>query len=115
MLYWHIGRRINVDVLGNERAEYGKRTVALLAQQLTAEYGKGWSIQQLQQCMRFAEAFPDTEIVSTLWREFSWSHIKEILYIENNLKRDFYLEMCRIERWSVRVLRERVGTAGGAE
>jgi len=108
MLYWHIGRRINVDVLGNERAEYGKKTVALLARQLTVEYGKGWSVQQLRHCMRFAEAFPDTEKVSTLWRELSWSHIKEILYIEDNLKRDFYLGMCRIERWSVRVLRERI-------
>jgi len=108
MLYWHIGRRINVDVLGNERAEYGKKTVALLARQLTAEYGKGWSVQQLQQCMWFARAYPDQEIVYTLCKQLSWSQIRLIVPIEDNLKRDFYLEMCRIERWSVRVLRERI-------
>ena len=42
MLYWHIGERINREILGNQRAEYGKQIVATLARQLKQEYGKGY-------------------------------------------------------------------------
>jgi predicted nuclease of restriction endonuclease-like (RecB) superfamily len=58
--------------------------------------------------IRFAEVFHDERIVSTLWRQLGWSHFKEIVYIKDPLKRDFYAEMCRLERWSVRVLREKI-------
>jgi hypothetical protein len=75
---------------------------------LTAEYGKGWSEKQLRHCLRFSEVFPDEQIVSTLWRQFSWSHLKEIIYIDDPLKRSFYLEICRIEKWNVRVFHERI-------
>ncbi len=57
---------------------------------------------------RFAEAFPDTQIVATLSRQLSWSHFKEILPFKKPLQRDFYAEMCRLERWSVRTLRKKV-------
>lgn len=50
------------------------------------------------------------EIVSTLSRQLSWSHFLEIIYQKDPLKRDFYAEMCRIERWSVRTLRERMAS-----
>jgi hypothetical protein len=49
-------------------------------------------------------------IVSTLSRKLGWSHFVEILPLEDELKRDFYAEMCRLERWSVRTLRERVAS-----
>ncbi len=75
MLYWQIGKRINQEVLLEKRAEYGKHVVELLAQQLTSEYGKGWSSKHLRHCIRLAEIFPDEVIVSTLWRQFSWSHL----------------------------------------
>jgi predicted nuclease of restriction endonuclease-like (RecB) superfamily len=108
LLYWHVGKRINDEVLGNERAEYGKQIVYTLHKQLTAEYGKGWSEQHLRHCVKFAVVFPSQEIFSTLWRELNWSHIKELLYLEDPLKRDFYIEICKQERWSVRTLRERM-------
>lgn len=60
--------------------------------------------------LRFAESFPDIEIVSTLSRQLAWSHFLEIIYIKDDLKRDFYAEMCRLERWSVRTLRQRAGS-----
>ena len=97
MLYWNIGKRINDEVLLNNRAEYGKQIVGTLARQLETEFGKGWSEKQLRHCLRFAEVFPDIQIVSTLWRQFSWSHLKEIIYFEDSLKRMFYIEMCKIE------------------
>lgn len=82
MLYWKIGRRINIEVLGNQRAEYGKQIIVSLAYQLTEEYGKGWGEKQLRHCQRFAEVFPDIRIVSTLWRQLSWSHIKILIPIQ---------------------------------
>ena len=59
--------------------------------------------------IRFAEAFPTPEIVSTLSRQLSWSHFVEIIPLDDPLKRDFYAEMCRVERWSVRTLRDKIG------
>lgn len=108
MLYWSVGKLISEDILKNERAEYGKQVVASLSQQLTLIYGKGWSEKQLRHCMRFFQVFSEKPIVSTLWRQLTWSHIKEVLPIEDGLKRDFYIEMCKMDRWSVRILRERI-------
>lgn len=108
MLYWRIGQRIHTDVLQGERAEYGEQIVATLAQQLEAEHGRGFSTKNLRHMLRFAEAFPNAEIVSTLSRQLAWSHFLEIIYLKDNLQRDFYAEMCRLERWSVRTLRQRV-------
>ncbi len=59
--------------------------------------------------IRFAEVYPDGEIVAALTRELSWSHFVELIPLEDSLKRDFYAEMCRIERWNVRTLRHKIG------
>lgn len=108
MLNWNIGRRINEEILKGGRAGYGEEIVSTLSRQLMDEYGEGFSAKNLRHMIRFAEAFPDERIVSTLWRQLGWSHFKEIIYINEPLKRDFYAEMCRLERWSVRALRERI-------
>lgn len=107
-LYWHIGQRLRQEALGGERAEYGKQVVATVARQLTSEYGKGWSEKQLWHCLRVAESFPDEAILSALWRELSWTHIKTLAYLDDTLKRNFYTEIFRLERWSVRQLQERI-------
>lgn len=108
MLYWRIGRRIQEEILKGGRAEYGEAIVSTLSRQLETEYGRGFSVKNLRHMIRFAEVFADESIVSTLWRELSWSHFKEIIYLKNALKRDFYAEMCRIERWNVRTLRQKI-------
>lgn len=108
LLYWQVGRRIGQEVLGGERAEYGRQVISSLSRQLTAEYGAGWSEQQLRHCLRLAETFPNEEILSAVRRELSWTHIKTLIYIDDPLKRDFYLEMSRMEGWSSRRLRERI-------
>jgi len=77
MMYWQIGKRIRQDVLGNERAEYGKEIVQTLSTQLTAEYGKGFTEKALWRMMQFAEVFLDADIVATLSRQLSWSHFVE--------------------------------------
>ncbi len=107
-LYWNIGKIISKNILLNKRAEYGKRVIQKLSNELTEEYGRGWSVKQLQHCLHFVEIFPQEAIVSTLWREFSWSHFKEIIYLKTDLQRDFYIQMCRVERWSVRQLHKKI-------
>lgn len=108
LLYWRIGARIRRDILGQARADYGEQIVSTLSRQLTEEYGTGFSRQNLFHMIRFAEAWPDQTQVAGLGQQLGWSHFKEILYLENELARQFYTEMCRLERWSVRTLRERV-------
>lgn len=61
--------------------------------------------------LKFYEYFPDFEILSTLSTKLSWSHLVELLQIPNRLKREFYATMCSNEYWSVRTLRERIGSA----
>lgn len=108
MLYWKIGDRINEEILKNERAAYGKQIVESLSNKLTEAFGRGWSEKQLHHFIRFSTVFRDEGIVSTLWRELTWSHFKEIIYLENELKVEFYTQMCRIETWSVRTLRTKI-------
>jgi predicted nuclease of restriction endonuclease-like (RecB) superfamily len=108
ILYWQIGKRINDENLKGERADYGEEIVSTLSRQLIDEYGPGFSAKNLRHMIKFADVFPDEWIVSTLWRQLSWSHFKEIIYIEKKLKREFYSEMCRMERWSVRTLRKKI-------
>lgn len=108
LLYWHIGKRINEEVLGNQRAEYGRQIVSTLSTQLTEEYGKGFNEKSLRRMMLFAELFPDFQIVSTLSRHLSWSHFAEILYTKDELAREFYLTMAASENWSIRTLRNKI-------
>jgi predicted nuclease of restriction endonuclease-like (RecB) superfamily len=107
-LYWHVGKRIREDVLANDRAEYGRQILQTLSKKLIAEYGRGYSPTNLSWMTRFAEAFPDERIVAALSQQLSWSHFVEIIPLDNPLKRDFYAEMCRLERWSVRTLRHKI-------
>jgi len=97
-------------VLKGERAAYGEQLIAALAAQLEADYGRGFSAKSLRHMLRFAEAFPDAGIVSTLSRQLAWSHFLELIYLPDPLARDFYAQMCAQEGWSVRRLRERKDT-----
>ncbi|CAH1207521.1 putative nuclease YhcG [Candidatus Nitrotoga sp. BS] len=107
MMHWHIGQRIRNEVLQGERAAYGEQIVSALARQLEADYGRGFSSKNLRHMLRFAEAFPEAGIVSTLSRQLAWSHFLELIYLKDPLQREFYSHMCSQERWSVRLLRER--------
>ena len=108
--YWNVGKRLNDDVLKNKRAEYGKQILPTLSTKLTSEFGKGWSDKQLRHCLRFAETFPDIEIVSALWRQLSWTHFKSIIYLKTDIEREFYSQMCRIENWSTRGLQDKINS-----
>ena len=108
LLYWHIGKRINEEVLGNQRAEYGKQIVSTVSRQLTEEYGKGFNEKSLRRMMQFAELFPDFQIVAPLARQLSWSHFLILFPIKDPLSREFYLTMSVSERWTKRTLRNKI-------
>ncbi|MBD2357020.1 DUF1016 domain-containing protein [Tolypothrix sp. FACHB-123] len=110
LLYWQVGKRIQTEILQGQRAEYGKQVIISLSRYLTQTYGKGWSERQLNYCVLIAEVFPDREILHTLSAELSWSHLKLIIGIEDPLKREFYIEIAQLERWSVRQLQERINS-----
>ena len=99
MMYWHIGERINREVLGNQRAEYGQQIVSQVSTQLQAEYGeKGFEKSSITRMMKFAKLFPDEQIVATASQQLSWSHFVEILPLKDALQREFYLTMAATER-----------------
>ncbi|MBE9461520.1 YhcG family protein [Dyadobacter subterraneus] len=108
LLYWNIGGRINKEILKNTKAEYGKQIIATLSHDLTAKFGIGWSKRQLHYCLKSAEIFPEIEIVHALRAQLSWTHLKQIITIDDVIKRNFYIEMCKLERWSSRQLQERI-------
>jgi len=108
LTYWHIGKKIQIQLLQNDRAEYGMQTIKNLSQQLTKEFGKGFTYSSLTRMAQFYEYFPDISIVATLSQQLSWSHFIELIKINNCIKREFYTKMSSSENWSVRTLRERI-------
>lgn len=109
LLYWQIGRRLLVENLGGGRAEYGRKILVTVSQQLEAEFGRGFSYSALTRMARFAEEFPDQQQVVTLAQVLGWSHVLALIPLKDPLARQFYAEMCRIERWDVRTLRRKIG------
>ena len=89
-LYWNIGARIKIEILKEERAEYGKRVLETLGGQLTLEYGRGFDRTALSRMVQFSELFPDWGIVAALRHKLSWTHFRELLPISDELKRNFY-------------------------
>ena len=74
MMYWHLGERINREVLDNQRAEYGKQIVATVSRQLQEEFDiKGFDEKNVRRMMQFAQEFPDEQIVAQAARQLSGS------------------------------------------
>lgn len=109
LLYWQIGDRIHRDLLREKRAEYGAQIVSTLGRQLEREYGRGYAEKNLRRMIQFAEVFPDREIVVLMIRQLTWTHFIALIPLDKPLQREFYAEMCRIERWSVSTLRKKIG------
>ena len=108
-LYWHVGQRIRQDILRETRADYGGQIVAALGRQLEGEFGRGFGEKNLRRMIQFAEVFPDREIVVSLIRQLTWTHFIALIPLDRPLQREFYAEICRVERWSVRALRQKIG------
>lgn len=110
-LYWNIGKSITESVLKSKKAEYGKGLIKEISKKLVNKYGQGYSQQNIFRMLKLYGNFRNFENFSTLSAKLSWSHFVELLQIQNNLKREFYITMCLNENWSVRTLRERISSA----
>lgn len=108
ILYWRIGKRIHDEILMGKRAEYGQEIVVSLGRQLSEEFGSSFGEKNLRRMIQFAEVFEDEEIVVSLIRQLSWTHFRALIPLKDPLQREFYAEMCRVERWSVRTLRKQI-------
>ncbi|MGS5087085.1 PDDEXK nuclease domain-containing protein [Hydrogenophaga sp. A37] len=106
-LYWSVGLRL-AAVLGGERAQYGSQVMTRLGQQLAQEFGRGFETKNLRRMVQFAQTFPDPEIVATLSRQLSWSHVVDLLPLKTAEARAFYAQQCAQQAWSVRELRRQI-------
>jgi predicted nuclease of restriction endonuclease-like (RecB) superfamily len=109
--YYEIGRMIVQDEQqGKERAEYGKQVLKELSKRLTAEFGKGFSADNLENMRRFFLAYSISETAS---RNFtlSWSHYIKLMRIQNPDERSFYEIECVANNWSLKELQRQFDTA----
>ena len=108
ILYWQIGTRIRTDILKEKRADYGEGIVHALSAQLEAEFGRGFNRRNVFNMLRFAEIYTEEQIMHALSAPLTWTHLRQIIYLDDALKRDFYAEMCRVEGWSTRTLQKKI-------
>ena len=108
LLYWKIGKTIKEEILKKNRADYGKKLIKNLSEELSKRYGTGFNKRNLHSFIKLNSIFQDPAIVHTVCAQLSWSHIRTLIYIENDIKREFYIQMSVHERWSVRTLQERI-------
>lgn len=107
--YWNIGRYIvEFEQGGNSKAEYGKGLLSTISKELTLRLGKGYSRPNLNNMRKFYLAYPKCQTVSD---KLSWSHICELIKIDDELERSFYEKECISEHWNVRTLRRQMESA----
>jgi predicted nuclease of restriction endonuclease-like (RecB) superfamily len=109
-LYWQIGSAIARYLQAQEPSDGGEQSLRNLSRLLTEACGPGYSKSNLAYCVQFVRRFPDPEVVHALRGQLSWTHFRLLLGLDDTLKRDFYLEMCRLERWSTRQLQQMIDT-----
>jgi len=107
--YWLIGRRIvEEEQQGEQKAKYGKRLIEDLSAALTSDFGKGFSYANLYNCRQFYLKFPEQEILYTLCRELSWSHLRLIMRIDSARAIEYYCHEAREQNWTVRQLERNI-------
>jgi len=108
MLFWHIGNRINKEILQNKRADYGKPIVPTVSAQLKERYGRNFELGNLRRMLQFAGQFPDVQIVVPLARQLSWSHFIILIPIKNQEAKLFYASLAAEGRLGKRELRKQI-------
>ena len=107
LAYHEVGELVYKACGENDRAEYGKQLLQYLSERLTAEFGKGFNIRNLQMMRKFYVLFPNA---NTLCSELSWSHYRLLMRISDQKERQFYAEECAKSAWSVRQLERQINT-----
>jgi hypothetical protein len=83
LMYWEVGQYAGSVLLGGERAEYGRKIVSKLSEQLKEHYGSSFDYTNIRRMMQFAARFPDFEIVAPVAQQLSWSHFIELLPLKS--------------------------------
>lgn len=105
--YWEIGEQIYIACGENERAEYGKGLLRYLSEKLTAEFGTGFAVRNLQMMRKFYLMYQNA---NTLCSQLSWSHYRILMRISDDKRREWYTEECAKSSWSVRQLERQINT-----
>lgn len=108
ILFWQVGKRINDDILQNQRAEYGKQIVSTVSAQLENLYGRNFTEKNVRRMMQFAEVFSDMQIVVTLSRQLTWSHFLVLIPLKSIEAKKFYAQLTINEMLGVRELRKQI-------
>lgn len=108
ILFWKVGKRINDEILNNERAEYGKQVVGTISKQLETAYGRSFTEKNVRRMMQFASGFSDSEIVVTLSRQLTWSHFLVLIPLKSSEAQLFYADLVAKGALGVRALREQI-------
>jgi predicted nuclease of restriction endonuclease-like (RecB) superfamily len=105
--YWLIGKQIVEAQAGNERAEYGAQLLKYLSEQLTHDFGKGFTVTNLTYMRQFYHTFP---IRHALRDKLGWTHYRLIMKVPDENARDFYVSECIKSNWSTRQLERQINT-----
>ncbi len=108
LLLWHVGKRIQEEVLKNERAEYGKQIVTIVSIQLAEKYGRNFEEKNVRRMMQFSHEFSDFEIVVPLARQLSWSHFLILIPLKSKEAKLYYAQNCMEQNWGKRELRNQI-------
>jgi hypothetical protein len=100
LLFWQVGNQINEFVLTHKRAEYGKQVVSTLSSQLAKKYGANFTEKNVRRMIQFSEIYSDIQIVVSLTRQLSWTHIVAIIPLKSEEQRNFYSQKITDEKWS---------------
>lgn len=107
--YWNVGKRIvEQELKGSAKAKYGSYIIKRLAQELSDQYGTGFSIANIKNCRQLYVTFPQDSFGYSMIGRVHWSHLRTIMRLENAEERDFYLQETATECWSVRELERNI-------
>jgi predicted nuclease of restriction endonuclease-like (RecB) superfamily len=104
LLFWHVGKRIQEEVLKNERAAYGKQIVGTVARQLELKYGRNFTEKNVRRMIRFAQEFSDYNILPPLVAQLSWSHFLILIPLKSKEAKLYYAQNCMEQNWGKREL-----------
>lgn len=108
ILFWHIGKRINDEILKNQRAEYGQQILPTLSAKLENRYGRNFTEKNIRRMVKFSEVFKETENLVTLSRYLSWSHFIELFPLKSEDAKQFYAQLTINRALGVRDLRKQI-------
>ena len=108
LLFWNLGKRINEEVLHNNRAEYGKRILEFISVQLENKYGRNFNEKNIRRMVRFSQDFSDVNILPTLSAKLSWSHFIELFPLKSKEAKLYYAYKAAEEVWGIRELRNQI-------